>query len=537
MMKAGSRTLAAYALALVLPLVLFAALQGAFALRTARSQIETDALSRMREINAEVDGQLLADQSALQVLATSQSIAAHDWRRAAARIAALQRARPGWLSVDLTDVRAGREIWETRDPKPSSRALRPWIADYLKTPSGRPFSGIVNGGAGCPCVAIHAAVFEAGQIRYLLTVERAPQTFQDVLVRRAPTGSTAAIVDGRGLFIARTVDYPAKLGTPATRYVRAAIANGVSGLYPGVTYEGFRNYTAFTTSALTGWSAHVAVSADVLTGARRNAAILTAVAALVALILALAIAAFAYRQSRIRRLEDARSAQSQKLAAVGQLASGIAHDFNNLLMVITNSLAKIADSTDDPGLRRPLENAMIASERGVQLIRQLMAFTRAQPLEIGSVDLKALVDNLRGLLAQSLGRGVAIVADIADDTRWVSSNASQLEMALVNLAMNARDAMPDGGAFTLRARPTKGRPESIDLDVIDTGEGMPKEVIDRAMEPFFTTKPLGKGTGLGLAQVFGVVSQSQGSVDIRSKPGAGTTIALRLPRAEPPAGG
>jgi len=128
---------------------------------------------------------------------------------------------------------------------------------------------------------------------------------------------------------------------------------------------------------------------------------------------------------------------------------------------------------------------------------------------------------------------VALDFDLAEDARWVTSNAGQLEMALVNLAVNARDAMPKGGRLTIRSRPSKGKAGCVDVDVTDTGHGMPKEVIDRAMEPFFTTKPLGQGTGLGLAQVFGVISQSEGQVDISSTPGAGTTIILQLKRAEP----
>jgi signal transduction histidine kinase len=242
------------------------------------------------------------------------------------------------------------------------------------------------------------------------------------------------------------------------------------------------------------------------------------------------IAVFGFRQFQLRRREEARSAQSQKLAAVGQLASGIAHDFNNLLMVTGESLRRIADKSTDPALRRPIENAQAATARGEALIAQLMAFTRSQPLDIGKVDLAELIESFRALLQQSVGKAVSLVVEIAPEARLVVSNAGQLEMALVNLAVNARDAMPQGGVLTLRAHIGRAHPGCVDLDVIDTGEGMPKDVIDRAMEPFFTTKPLGKGTGLGLAQVFGVISQSGGSVEIHSELGVGTTITLRLKR-------
>ena len=530
------RTLATYSVALVLPLVLFAALQAAFSMRTFRAEIESTALAQSREIIALVDGQLRADQSALQVLATAQAIVDHDWPAAERRAAGVAGSRPGWKNVILTDLGTGREIWETRSGSAAAAPpTRAWRVDGLRTgAASATFTGVVGRAPECPCVAINVPVLEAGTPRYLLTVELAPQIFQDILLRRAPVGSTSAIVDRSGLFVARTLSYPTKLGTPATHFVRDAIAHGRRGFYPGVTYEGLKNYTAFETSDLSGWSAHIAVRADALAGPRMASTVLTGVAASAGLLLALGIAAFGYRQAKLRRLEDARSAQAQKLAAVGQLAAGIAHDFNNLLMVMSNSLERIAARSQDPELRRPIDNALAASERGATLVRQLLAFTRSKPLEVGVVDLQAVLGSLRGLLQQSVGGAVTLTLEIAPDARWVMTSASQLEMALVNLAVNARDAMPAGGRLNIRSRPAKGPRGWVDLAVSDTGEGMTKDVVEHAMEPFFTTKPVGKGTGLGLAQVFGLVSQSGGSVEIDSQVGAGTTITLRFKAAEPP---
>lgn len=538
MARVAKATLASLVAALVLPIVLFIALQAAFSMRAVRHQIEADALAGAREINAAVDGRLMADQGALQVLSTSQVLTTHDWTAAEARVAAIQAIRPGWRNAILTDAIANRAIWETRSGAVRNLPVRPWVATYIRAGTQRmTITGIVGAPPDCPCVAIHTPVFERGILRYVLTVELDPGAIQRILMAHSPRGSTSAIVDGRGLFIARTIAFPRKLGTPATRYVRAAIAHGKSGFYPGITYEGQRNFTAFSTSALSGWSAHIAVKAGLLAGPRLGAIMLTAVGAFAALALALGIAGYAYRQSRIRRREEALNAQSAKLAAVGQLASGIAHDFNNLLMIISNSLQRISSKSEDITLKNTIDNAIVASDRGASLIRQLMAFTRSQPLDIGPVDLQKLFDGLQGILQQLVGVAVQLQVDIADDARWVTSNASQLEMALVNLAVNARDAMPRGGSLTFRSAASKSKPGCIDLDVIDTGEGMPKAVVDRAMEPFFTTKPLGQGTGLGLAQVFGVVTQSNGSVEIHSRPGAGTTISLRLRRDHPPRSG
>lgn len=531
MTKPERRTLATLAAAVLLPLVLFAALQAAFSMRGLRRAIEAGASSRAREIEVAIDGRLLADQSALDVLSTSHFLAVHDWAGARDRVGGVQRTRPRWRNVVLTDARTGEEIWETRSAPSRARPARPWIRDYLTGGSGAPtITGIVGGVPDCPCIAIHAPVLERGAVRYLLTAELGTEDFQNVLVARTAPGSLTAVVDRQGRFIARSLDYRGMLGKPATRFVRNAVAHARSGLYKGVSYEGLENYTAFVTSLLSGWSTHVAVRAEELRRPSLGSLLLTLTAGAAALLLAGVIAAFALRQLRARRQEEARNAQQEKLAAVGQLASGIAHDFSNLLMVISGNLKLISERSTQAALRKPIDSAIAAGDRGARLIQQLMAFTRSQPLDIGEVDVVLLLENLRGLLQQSVGRSVTLVIDAAADARFVTSNAGQLELAILNLAVNARDAMPLGGVLSLRTRPCNDDPAFIALDVVDTGEGMPKEIAERAMEPFFTTKPLDKGTGLGLAQVFGIVSQSGGSVEILSRPGSGTTIRLRLRR-------
>jgi signal transduction histidine kinase len=530
MTRAERQTLATFVAAVLMPVILFASLQAASSLRAKRQEIEAQAGARAQEIDTAVDGKLLVDQAALEVLSSSQFLIDHDWPGAKRRVEGVLRTRPRWRNVILSDAADGREIWETRSAAPP-RQVRPWIDSYLRSGArNSQITGLVGAAPDCPCVAIHVPVFEAGQRRYLLTLELGVEEFQAVVMARTLPGSVTALVDPQGRFIGRSVGMPERLGKPATRFVRDAIARGPHGLYRGVTYEGLKNYTAYQSSALTGWSTHVAMKEDPLISASRGAVLMVMIAGLAALALAVLIAVFGFRQFQLRRREEARSAQSQKLAAVGQLASGIAHDFNNLLMVTSESLRRIADKSIDPALRRPIENAQAATARGEALIAQLMAFTRSQPLDIGKVDLAELIESFRALLQQSVGKAVSLVVEIAPEARQVVSNAGQLEMALVNLAVNARDAMPHGGVLTLRAHIGRAHPGCVDLDVIDTGEGMPKDVIDRAMEPFFTTKPLGKGTGLGLAQVFGVISQSGGSVEIHSQLGVGTTITLRLKR-------
>ena len=531
MRKRDWRSIGGLLAAIVLPLVLFAALQSAFSMQTLRRGIENDALGRARQINAAIDAQLQADESALQVLSGSQYIRRGDWDGARDRAAGVQADRPQWKALGLTDLATGRLLWRTGPAAGLPAGFGQTDPGALGAGRGRAVFGGISGAApACPCVTIRLPVWQGGRPRYLLSLARGAEDFQQIVLANAPAGGVTAVVDGQGRFIARSKANRQRLATPATHYVREAIVRSTGGLYSGVTYEGLKNYTAFDTSKMTGWSAHVAVNARSLNDPMLGSLVLTVGAGLISLLAASVLAALILRQERLRSEEEAQAAQSQKLAAIGQMASGLAHDFNNLLMVIGGSLRLIADRSPDPALSRTVQTALAASDRGAKLVQQLMAFTRSEPLDIGPVDLSVLLASVSGLLEQSVGPGVRITIEVRDDARHVASNANQLELAILNLSVNARDAMPAGGVLSIRTRPTPGRADCVDLIIADTGEGMTAEVISRAMDPFFTTKPAGKGTGLGLSQVFGVVNRSGGTVSIDSAPGAGTTVTLRLKR-------
>jgi signal transduction histidine kinase len=227
--------------------------------------------------------------------------------------------------------------------------------------------------------------------------------------------------------------------------------------------------------------------------------------------------------------------QSQKMEAVGQLTGGIAHDFNNLLTVVVANLDRVRRlSEGDDRLERPLANALTGAERAAQLTSQLLAFARRQPLHAEERDLNALVTAVLDLAAGSLTPLIRIETDLAADLWPVRVDANQTESALLNLLINARDAMPDGGAVTVRtynAVATDGDGDLAVIEVTDSGCGMTAETQARVFEPFFTTKGVGAGTGLGLSQVYGFVTQSGGTIEIDSAPGVGTTVRVGLPRA------
>jgi signal transduction histidine kinase/ActR/RegA family two-component response regulator len=233
--------------------------------------------------------------------------------------------------------------------------------------------------------------------------------------------------------------------------------------------------------------------------------------------------------------------QAQKMEVIGQLTGGVAHDFNNLLTAVMGNLDLIAGRTDDREVRKLAEGALRAAKRGATLTHQLLAFARQQRLELRPANVNDLVTGMADMLLRTLGGTVRVELAVADRLWPALIDANQIENAILNLAINARDAMPEGGTLTLETanlrvgqlhRPGGLEPgDYVVIAVADTGTGMSDDVKAKAFEPFFTTKEVGKGSGLGLSQVYGVVRQSGGAVELDSTPGCGTTVRLYLPRA------
>ena len=239
------------------------------------------------------------------------------------------------------------------------------------------------------------------------------------------------------------------------------------------------------------------------------------------------------------RLEESREQlfRSQKMEALGQLTGGLAHDFNNLLTAMLGACELGLRNINDPDkVKRMLEGVRGSAQRGASLTKQLLAFARAQPLEIKQIDLRQFFSDVTTLLRPSLRSDIDVVTEISDQLWPVDADAGALELALLNLAFNARDAMKEGGTLKISAHNEvlKGKPEGLTgehviLRVSDTGSGMSREVMDRVFEPFFTTKTFGEGTGLGLSQVFGFAKQIGGGVTVDSEVGKGATFTLYLP--------
>jgi PAS domain S-box-containing protein len=248
--------------------------------------------------------------------------------------------------------------------------------------------------------------------------------------------------------------------------------------------------------------------------------------------------------SRQRERLEAQLQQAQRLESVGQLAGGVAHDFNNLIAVILNYASFVLDELQDrPAVRDDVEEIRRAAERAATLTRQLLIFSRRDVIHPEVLDLRAVVVDMRKLLQRTIGENIELVTHVAEDLAPVTADRGQIEQVIVNLAVNARDAMPQGGRLVVEAAnrvldedfvvtdPELKPGRYVRIAVADTGTGMTREVADRAFEPFFTTKPKGQGTGLGLATVYGIVKQAGGKTGLYSEPGRGTTVTIHLPAA------
>jgi len=243
-----------------------------------------------------------------------------------------------------------------------------------------------------------------------------------------------------------------------------------------------------------------------------------------------------------RKQSEALLVQAQKMEAVGQLSGGIAHDFNNLLTVIMGNAEAIADLLKPrPDLLRYIDMIISASERGAELTQRLLAFSRRQTLLPVEVNCNQLVKEMRQMLVRTLHEDITIKTELEPDLWSAFADASQLESAILNLTINAQDAMPSGGNLIISTANVpldehyqSSNPEVppgyyVMISVTDTGEGMPPEILKKVFEPFFTTKEVGKGSGLGLSMVYGFVKQSNGHVTIYSEPKLGTTVRIYLP--------
>jgi signal transduction histidine kinase len=516
------------AVATVLPVTIVTAVALTYSLIQKREEFVERTRQRAVSIVEASDARLAADLAALKTLAASPPVQARDLVGARRYFASGMHSRPDWLAIGLCVATQGRPAVAIGAAEASAQ---------LCEAGAEPAVGGVARLEGAKAVTVLSARLEPSSEDYVAVV-RTTDDLQALLLRETGEAVVAGIVDANGRFAARTLEFPARAGLEGSAYLRAAAARGGTGVYPGRTLEGVWNYTAYATSPRTNWSAHIAIS-GALVDARRSQAVRAAVVGgLAALLVAAVLLVLVARDLRERARAAERLKEAQTLEALGRLTAGVAHDFNNVLTGVIASIEIVKRSSgENPRALKFANVALEAARRGASLTAQLLSFARAQTITLAPLSIDALFDGAEALLRPVLGPTIALTTRQEEEDLWVSADQAQLEVALLNLAVNAAHAMPDGGALSLYARPLDGERAGgglVEITVRDTGHGMDEATLQRAMEPFFTTKPPGQGTGLGLAQVSALMRRSGGDLRIESTPGVGTAVRLVLAASKPP---
>lgn len=485
-----------------------------------RADVERGALQTAQQMIELTDVELEANMRTLALLADSPALASSsDLFRWQDFIERTTRQTPGWRGIVLRRGDSAAPILEA-STQPDGRPLQPLPRVAA---AGGTIEGVVREGRYCPCVILHRRAAENPQL--VITLYLDPQLFQDILRAKTPPGRVGAIVDRHALFAARSMAYAQRIGTPATAYVQRAAARGGDGFYRGVTFEGLANYSAYATSPRTGWSAHEAVDRSTIDSARIWSNAATAIGILAALALAAGLALYGIYEMRSRRRDEDRFLEMQKSETISRFAGTVVHDFRNILAVVEAGLNLISRQRTKAQMEKTIHEVRDTLARGERLANQLLSFVRGDGAEIRTVDLRALMEGSEALLRRSLGDDIDFIWKVADDARYARANPDQLELALLNLAINARDALAGPGRFTIATEKDRDR---VVIAVGDNGPGIPPHRRQHVFELYVSTKPAGKGTGLGLAQVAGAMRQAEGRVEIVDNPGGGACFLLSL---------
>jgi signal transduction histidine kinase len=494
---------------------------GQFAQR--RADVERDALQVARDTIALADAEAKANSRMLQLMAASPAAKLADTARMTRFFDLGLGDNQSWNGLVLRDVASGRVLLE-KGRASGQGTLRPLPGSL---PGGLGVEGVFAQGRYCPCVVFHKPV--AGTAERALTLFMAPDVYQEILRRKVAKGAVGALVDRDGRFLARSLSFPQRVGTPATVFVRRAIGHGGEGLYRGTTYEGFQNVTAYAVSPLSGWSSHIAVKRASVDSPRSLANASVAIAVLATLILAAGLLFYAATEMRTRRRAEARLVAMQKAEAISRFTGTIVHDSRNILAAIDAGARMIVRGTKEPHTVERANAISDAVARGNRLTNQLLSFVRGDGAEVSKLDLKTCLEGCDDLIERALGEGIKFRWSVAEDARHAHANADQLELALLNLAINARDAMDGSGTFFIDV--TRDG-DAVVIAACDTGPGVPLALRERIFEAFYSTKGDGKGTGLGLAQVAGAARQAGGRLELKDSPEGGACFVIHLPRAE-----
>lgn len=591
-------------LAVLVPAFLVAAFGIVYMYKEERAFHRENMRETVRALALVIDKEVARKEALLQTLAASPTLDRGDFEAFYRYAQTLAAQRD--VAIILHHVNGIDQVINTRLPYGSALPSMLPVARQLRSQYPPDVTLITNlytppVGQG-HSFAVQVPVMRGGKVMYYLVMGSYVKELQSVFNEQGlPQEWHAGIVDRNGVLLARSKDPEKFVGMPVREDFAAALRTG-EGFHEGRTLAGLPATAFFSRAPISGWTFFVSVPSSVLKQPAENAALLMAAISLCVIVLtALAAIAIARRTARsvesLRRsaerlgrgeriehvhtgtleidavnnaivraggdIRDARAGlelrvaeavasaersqrallQAQKLEALGRLTGGIAHDFNNVLQTVSTGLELVHLHTAEPLAVSAVETCKRAVQRASELTRQLAAFGRVQDARLETIDPNRQLTEMKTLLHSGLRADIDFQLDVPPQLWPVTVDPLQFELALLNLTINARDAMPAGGILQLQARNETIHIQAgelapgdyLRLTVADNGEGMSAEVLAKALDPFFTTKSVGKGSGMGLPQAYGFARQSGGTLILRSRPGEGTQVVLYLPRAGRPA--
>lgn len=536
------RPLILLVLAALLPLVILSAWLGVAALRQRQVALESEAQARVDQASILVDRELQGQAAVLTAMAQLPALdPPFSEPSLRAIIERIRRHQPQWRTVVLTDLQGARLLAMPNYAPTLARVpdLRPQ-QEVVRT--GRPGFTAARGGLIPEAFIVRVPVVRDGRTHYVLSAAMHRRAITGALrASDLPRDWIGAVLDRGGRIVARTEGSADLVGSLDAQAAREAIRHGESGVYRGLSLEGRPMVSAYRVVPSTGWSVHISIPRQDYNAPLRRALWLLVAGASASLLLAALFLWLMARELQLRRSEQVVVEEVARMEALGRMTGGVAHDFNNLLMIVQGSAELLKRRLAEPDRIATYADAILsACQRGQGLTRQLLAFARRSAHEPSAFDLQPRIDELKEMLERSTRGDVAVTVTAPDDTWTVLADKDALDIALINLAVNARDAMPEGGTLALSCRNVvlaKNRGEIglegefVALTVQDSGAGIDPQHLPHIFEPFYTTKPSGKGTGLGLSQVYGFARQAGGAVTVSSPPGQGASFTLYLPRA------
>lgn len=489
---------------------------GALTLTSERRGVEERSRAHAKYIAALVGMTLRSHVEAVAMVAQSPAFDGDrpDVARFNTLVIRILRGRPEWQTVSVADAAGNRLLRATaRGAVVADGRVTDIDSLHHVVETGRAQIGrMAPAPDGGEAFAVRAPVGDAGHVRFIVTaLVPVSQLSQLLAIERLPVGWSASVVDSAG----QSLTVPALRAPDTTQPSPVEIWAPVSGAH---------------------WSVRITTPAQAFTQPMRRAMVLMAVAALICLLLVALLARMLTSELRQLRGREAAELQSQRMEALGRLTGGVAHDFNNLLTPIIIGLEMIGRRAVDERMARQVEAAAASAERARLLVSRLLSFSRQQTLSPTAIDLDRLLRDMADLIEKSLTPSIALEIAVDPAVPPAKADQAQLELAILNLIINARDAMPRGGQLRISVA-AASEAQIVDLTgtcyvsiaVADTGSGMDPATMAKATDPFFTTKPVDQGTGLGLSMVHGFAAQSGGALRLESVPGLGTTATILLP--------